>query len=103
MNTSKSDDRIFNNSYNTLEYNSQVNESEIKLANYSYIQPNQIDIDYLQLDFLKTDILDIFNTVSTAWSNYVSVQQMVEQGWYPDLKLEFTFSRGRVNATIQRI
>jgi hypothetical protein len=47
--------------------------------------------------------LDIFNTVSTAWSNYVSVQQMVEQGWYPDLKLEYTFSRGRVNATIQRI
>jgi len=61
MNTTGANDGIFNNSYNTLEFECPTNESELKLANFSYIQPNLIDIDYLQLDFLKSDVLGVFN------------------------------------------
>ena len=63
-----------------------------------FVRAARIDIAYG-----KGTVKDIYTTVSSAWSNYVSLQQMVEQGWYPDLKLDYTYSRGRVNATIQRI
>ena len=65
----KMNNDIFNNSYNTLSYDYQEIEPNLKVSNQSYVNSPTLDINYLELEKLKEQFLQIFEKSPFKFKN----------------------------------